>query len=236
MTLGEMLTDLNARIGSTPEISNVNLTTWLNEGLRVFCEEYPYYWLERRTTDSTILNIDEYTLPTKCKQVIELKIDSTSTNPNVYVYRPYQQRFGTIPGEQTFSLIGDTYIIYPIPTATGSGNIDITYIKRPTNMSAQSDSPSDTSVAGMPEVYHPALIQYAFAIYNAYDEEQAEYQAIMGNKMNPIPGTYYYYVNLARKEDEKRKMGTRRKMLTKQYATGYTRPNQVGLVSQVLKV
>lgn len=236
MTLGEMLTDLNARIGSTPEVSNANMTTWLNEGLRIFCEEYPYYWLERRTTDSTIVNHDEYTLPTKCKQIIELKIDSTASNPNVYTYRPYQQRFGTISGEQTFSLIGDTYIIYPTPTATGSDNMDITYIKRPTNMSAQSDSPSDTGIAGMPEVYHPALIQYAFAIYNAYDEEQAEYQAIMGNKMNPIPGTYYYYVNLARKEDEKRKMGTRRKMLTKQYATGYTRPNQVGLVSQVLKV
>ena len=236
MTLAEMLTDLNARIGSTPEISNVNRTTWLNEGLRIFCEEYPYYWLEKRSTASTVANQEEYSIPSDLKQIIELKIDSTASDPNVYSYRPYQQRFGTLSNEQTYSLIASVMRITPTPITTGTDNIDLTYIRRPVNMVAQSDSPSDTAIASMPETYHPALIQYAFAIYNSYDEEQAEYQAIMGNKMNPIPGTYYYYVALARKEDEKRKMGLRRKMLTKQYATGYTRPNQVGLVSQVLKV
>lgn len=236
MTLGQMLTDLNARIGSTPEISNANLTTWLNEGLRIFCEEYPYYWLEKRVTTSSIANQNEYNVPSDLKQIIELSMDSTASDPNIYAYRPYQQRFGVESSEKTVSLIGSVMRITPTPSSTGDDNINLTYIMRPANMSSQSDSPSDTDIANMPEVYHPALIQYAFAIYNSYDEEQAEYQAIMGNKMNPIPGTYYYYVNLARKEDEKRKMGTRRKMLSKQYATGYTRPNQSGLVSQVLKV
>lgn len=236
MTLAQLLTDLNSRIGSTPEVSNANMTTWLNEGMRVFCEEYPFYWLEKRVTTSTIANQNEYNLPSDFKQIIELSIDQTDENPNIYVYKPYQQRFGTLSNEQTVSVVGSVMRITPTPSTTGDQNVNLTYIMRPANMSAQSDSPSDSTIANMPEVYHPALVQYAFAIYNSYDEEQAEYQAIMGNKMNPIPGTYYYYVNLARKEDEKRKAGVRRKMLSKQYATGYTRPNQVGLVSQVLKV
>lgn len=236
MTLGQLLTDLNARIGSTPEVSNANMTTWINEGLRVFCEEYPFYWLEKRVTTSTIANQNEYNIPSDFKQIIELSVDQTADNPNIYGYKPYQQRFGTLSNEKTVSIIGSVMRITPTPSTTGDDNVNLTYIRRSANMSSQSDSPSDTAIAGMPEVYHPALVQYAFAIYNSYDEEQAEYQAIMGNKMNPIPGTYYYYVNLAKKEDESRKMGTRRKMLSKQYATGYTRPNQVGLVSQVLKI
>ena len=236
MTLAEMLTDLNARIGSTPEVSNANMTTWLNEGMRTFCEEYPFYWLERRVTTSTIANQNEYNFPSDFKQVVELSIDGTDENPHIYTYRPYQQRYGVGATEETVSIVGSVMRVTPTPTTTGDQNMNLTYIMRPANMVAQSDSPSDTAIANMPEVYHPAIIQYAFAIYNAYDEEQAEFQAIMGNKMNPIPGTYYYYVALAKKEDEKRKMGTRRKMLTKQYAVGYTRPNQLGLVSQVLKV
>lgn len=236
MTLAQLLTDLNARIGSTPEVSNANMTTWLNEGMRVFCEEYPFYWLEKRVTTSSIENQSEYNLPSDFKQIIELSMDQTDENPNIYVYKPYQQRFGTVSSEQTVSVVGNVMRITPTPDTTGDNNINLTYIMRPANMTSQGDSPSDSTIANMPEVYHPALVQYAFAIYNAYDEEQAEFQAIMGNKLNPIPGTYYYYVNLARKEDESRKMGTRRKMLTKQYATGYTRPNQLGLVSQVLKV
>lgn len=235
MTLAQLLIDLNARIGSSPEVSNANMTMWINEGLRVFCEEYPFYWSEKRVTTSTIANQAEYNLPSDFKQIIEVRVDPTDTDPHVYVYKPYQQRFGTTT-EETVSVIGSVMRLTPTPTSTGDQNLNLTYIMRPANLVAQSDSPSDSDIANMPEVYHPALVQYAFAIYNAYDEEQAEFQSIMGNKSNPIPGTFYYYINLAKREDEQRKMGVRRKMLSKQYATGYTRPNQLGLVSQVLKV
>lgn len=236
MTLGEMLTDLTARIGSTPEVSNSDMTLWINEGMRMFCNEYNYTWLSKRVTSSTFANQEEYTLPADYKLMIELRIDPTSTDPSVYKYYPWQQRYTAPSGEKSVSVLGSIMRVTPTPTTTGSSNIYLSYVRYATNMTAQSDSPSDTDIAGMPETYHPAIIQYAYGIYQSYDEEQSEFESVMGSPTNPIPGTYYYFVKRAIEEDGKQKMGLQNKMISLQQASGYTLPNRTGSVSAVLGV
>jgi hypothetical protein len=77
-------------------------------------------------------------------------------------------------------------------------------------------------------------VLYAFAVYNSYDEEHDEKRELMGNPRNPVPGTYYYYVDLAKREDSKKKRGARRKMLSKQEWLGSSHPNEVSRTNTVL--
>ena len=236
MTRGEIIIDLKSRIGSDPEVSDSRLIDWVNEGLRIFCAEHDYYWLQKRVTTSTFADQAEYTMPTDFKSIIEVRIDPTDDDPNVYKYIPYQQRYGLGATEKAMTMVGNVLWVHPTPTTTTSNNVYLTYTRYPSNMDEDSDSPSDDDIAGMPEAFHPALIVYAFALYQGYDEEHGEMDQLMGSQRSPRPGTFYYFVNLAKREDEQIKKGVRRHMLSKQEAIGYTKPNQIGIVSEVLKI
>lgn len=238
MTLSELLSDLTARIGVTngQEISNNQLTFWLNEALRVFCREADFHWLEKSTNDSTLANTQSYSLPSDYKRMVEVQVDATNDDPGVHGFVPWEQRHGVQTGDKRHTIFGSNYYLLPTPTTTGSANIDLYYIRKPANMVDGSDSPSDSDIANMPEEYHPALVTYAFALYNGYDEEASDAQYWLGNPVNPSPGTYNWFVQLAKKDNARQKRGERRKMLSKQAAVGYVRPNQIGTVSQVLKV
>jgi hypothetical protein len=208
MTLDQMLTDLNVRIGSTPEVDNADMTTWINQAYLSFCNVYDFTWLEESATDSTIASQGTYTLPSDCKRVIELKIDDQR-----YTYVPFEQRDLKDTSEYWFTIINNEYIINPTPAATGSSNMTLYYIKRPEKMVEGTDSPDL-----LPEVYHEALVIYAFSIYNTYDEEHDEARALMGNELRPSPGTFYWFVQMAKKEEQKKKRGARRRMIgTKEY-------------------
>ena len=208
MTLDEMLNDLNKRIGSTPEVDNADMTTWINQSYLAFCNSYDFTWLEEMAYSSTIIDQDRYSLPSDCKRVIELKIDDER-----YAYVPFEQRDLKDTSEYWFTIISDEFIINPTPTATGTDNLEMVYIKRPEKMVAGTDSPDL-----LPEVYHEALVIYAFSIYNTYDEEHDEARALMGNELRPVPGTFYWYVQMAKKEEQRKKRGARRRMLsTKEY-------------------
>jgi hypothetical protein len=229
MTLAQMLADLNARIGSSPEVSNAQMTYWLNQGLRTFCEENDFSWLEKKQIASAVSGQSDYALPSDFKRLVELQIDSTP-----YAYSSHEFRVLRSSSDKFFSIFGPTMTISPTPTATGSGNMELWYIKRPANLVNDSDSPSDTTIASMPEAYHEALILYAFAIYNAYDEEQAENQALMGSKTNPLPGTFYYFVKLAKDADSTIKKAQRSRMLSRQEFIGYSYPNRSPISNTVL--
>jgi hypothetical protein len=208
MTLDQMLIDLGNRIGSTPEVDNANMATWINQAYLAFCNAYDFTWLEGTSYSSTIANQDRYLLPDNCKNVIELKIDSQR-----YTYVPFEQRDLKDSSDRWFTIIGDEFIVNPTPTTTGSSNLELSYIKRPKKMIEGTDSPDL-----LPEVYHEALVIYAFSIYNTYDEEHDEARALMGNELRPIPGTFYWYVQMAKKEEQRKKRGARKRMLgTKEY-------------------
>lgn len=237
MTLSEMLADLNARIGSEPEISNSQMTYWLNQAMRAFCMESDFTWLEKKQTANTVASQSLYNVPTDYKRTVELRIDATSTSKNIYTFLPHETRVLADTTDKVFSEYNGQLEISPTPSANGTNNIELWYIRKPTNMSAGSDSPSDSGIANMPEEYHEALVIYAFSIYNTYDEEHGEARQLMGNPRNPVPGTYAYFVDLARREDAKKKRGARRKMYSKQEFVGYTKPNEASSnASAVLKV
>lgn len=212
MTLNEMLTDLNQRIGSNPEIDNAYMTTWINQGYLAFCSAYDFTWLEQIAYASTIAGQTRYSLPSDCKRVLEIKVDDTR-----YAYVPFEQRDLKDTSDKFFTIVGTEFILNPTPETTGSANIEMVYYKRPEKLTDGSDEP-----AVLPEAYHEALVIYAFAIYNTYDEEHDEARALMGSELRPEPGTFYWYVDLAKKEEQKKKRGARRKMLLTKTAYGLT--------------
>ncbi len=212
MTLDQMITDLQTRIGSTPEVESSKLKTWINQGYLAFASAYDFTWLEQLANASTVADQSRYSLPSDCKRVVELKIDDDR-----YYYVPYEQRDLRDSSEEYFTIIGTEFIINPTPTTTGSSDIEMVYIKRPEKLVDGSDEPDL-----LPEAFHEALVIYAFAIYNTYDEEHDEAQSLMGSELRPRPGTFYWYVQTARKEEQKKKRGARRRMLLKQEATGST--------------
>ena len=229
-----MITDLITRIGSDPEVSNANMITWIDQGLRAFCAEFDFSWLEKEQTADTVASQEKYAIPSKFKRFVEVRVDGTSATPNIYTFVPHEQRSLYSSDQRTYSLFADNIYLNPIPSASGDENIEMSYILKPTNMTTGSDSPSDSGVANMPEEYHEALVIYAFAVYNTYDEEHDEKRELMGNPRNPVPGTYYYFVDLAKKEDAKRKRGARRKMMSKQEFYGHSHPNETARTTTVL--
>ena len=229
MTLAELLIDLGSRIGSDPEVDNTKMTTWLNQALLAFCNTSDYHWLEKASTTSTIASQERYALPSDCKRMIEFKIDG-----NRYKYVRFEQRDMYPDSQKIYSVLNDQIYVQPIPTTTGSSNINMAYVLRPTKMTADSDSPSDSDIANLPEVYHEALVIYAFAIYNTYDEEHGEAESLMGSKTSPRPGTFNWYVLEAMKEEKQRKKGQRDRMLSTSEYYGYHRPNTTSTTNTVL--
>jgi len=211
MTLDQMILDLQKRIGSSPEIEASNLVTWINQGYLAFCTTYDYTWLEQIAYGSTVENQASYTLPTDCKRLIELKIDDERYN-----YVPFEQRDIQTPGSKYYSVLNNKMIISPVPTVTGSADIEMVYYRRAEKMVAGSDTPDL-----IPEPYHEALVIYAFSIYNTYDEEHDEARQLMGSELKPNPGTFNWYVNLAKREEQRKKRGARRRFLSKAEASGY---------------
>lgn len=229
MTLAQMLADLNNRIGSEPEIENADMITWINQGLLTFCATYDYHWLEKIAYASTVADQNEYSAPTDLMRMIELKVDG-----NRYQYVPYEQRDIQPAESKYYSIINNRIFINPTPDTTSSANIEMAYIRRPTKMTLTTESPSDATIAGLPEVYHEALVIYAFSIYNTYDEEHGEAQSLMGSELRPIPGSFYFFVELAKREERQRKRGSRRRMLSTRALYGYAPPNQASNSTTVL--
>lgn len=238
MTLSQLLTDLSVRIGvvNGTEVSPSSLTFWVNEALRSFCDEADFNWLMTRSESSTVIGQTDYPLPDDFSRPFELRVDSTATSPNVWHYVPYEQRFGVPTGVNAYTYIGSTLILLTTPSTNGNGNIELTYVRAPAELTEGTDSPSDSDIASMPAAYHGALVVYAFALYNGYDEESAEAQYWLGNPASPSPGTYQWFVKKAIRRNGHLKKGERRKMISKQSAVGYTRENQVGIASPVLKI
>lgn len=229
MTLNEMLADLVTRIGSVPEVTNTNMTPWLNQGLLTFCNAYDFHWLKKIQYGSTVINQNKYAVPAKMKRMIEVKVDS-----NRYKYVPYEQRDMQPSDSKYYSILNNNIFINPTPASTGSSNIEMAYVSRPTKMTLGTDAPSDTAIAGLPEVYHEALVIYAFSVYNTYDEEHNEARALMGNPRNPIPGSFYFFVEQAKMEEQNRKRGLRRRVLSTKEYYGYTHPNEMARSTTVL--
>lgn len=238
MTLAEMLTDLTTRIGVVQgqEVNNTQLTFWLNEALKAFCSEDEFNWLEKRVTSSAVADQAEYSLPSDWRDFVEVRVDPTDSDPGVYRFLPYEQRFGIDPTEKTYSVVGSVIRLTPTPSEAGSNNIYMTYLRVPGTLTTADDSPSDSDIASMPVTYHPALVAYAYALYKTYDDEFAEFESLVGSANSPRPGTYSWYVQLAKKQNAKQKRGERRRILTKQEAIGYTHPNRLGRASAVLKI
>lgn len=229
MTLDEMITDLSGRIGSDPEVGNTLMKTWINQGLLTFCNASDFHWLERVEQASTVASQERYTVPSKFKYIKELKIDGDRYN-----FVRYEQRDMQPSTKKYYSIFNNEIYINPIPSTTSSSNIEIAYYKRPQKMTSGSDSPSDSSIAGLPEEYHEALVIYAFATYNTYDEEHQEALSLMGSERSPMPGTFNYFVKTAINEEKQRKKGARNRMLSSKEYHGYTRPNETSSVRTVL--
>lgn len=229
-----MIADVKIRIGSDPEVTDAAITTWLNRGMITFCNEQDWSWLEKSTTKSTVSGTEAYDLPADHYRLVELQVDGTSASPNPYDLVPFEQRVLAVSGERKVSIFANQFYLYPIPTSTGTNNIDIRYIRTPTKMTTNGQSPSDSGIANMPERYHEALVIYAFAIYNTYDEEHAEAESLMGSVNSPRPGTYYYFVDLCKRDDSQQKRGERSRMISKQEFTGYSYPNASGSTTTVL--
>ena len=229
-----MLLDLKARIGSSPEVDDTYLKGWLNRALHAFCSEGEFHWLEKKATANTIASQERYALPSDFKIMSELQVDGSAGSPEPYQLTTHERRVLNSPGAKNFSIFADEIYLYPIPTASGSNNIEMWYLRKPTSMTDDADAPSDSDIANMPEEYHEALVIYAFANYNAYDEEHEEKRELMGDMRADAPGTYAYFVKKAIEDDEKFKRGQRSRMMSRQEASGFAFPNQSGNTTTVL--
>ena len=124
--------------------------------------------LRDSTTDSTVANQQEYSLPSDVMDIIRIGIAGiekgriSKADLDFYNSARWDQTQGTPqyyyvdldPNNKKFGL-------YPYPTASGSSDIAIEYLKIPPTLSADSSVPLDSHTLLTP--YHNALAYYAAA-------------------------------------------------------------------------
>jgi hypothetical protein len=68
----------------------------------------------------------------------------------------------------------DLFRVYPTPTSAGT--INLTYVPKPTEMSADAHDPSNATYGGIPTEFHPALLAYMYWKAASADDDQSSGQ------------------------------------------------------------
>lgn len=123
--------------------------------------------LRDSTTGSTVANQQEYALPTDVMDIIRLAVSGvelqriSKADLDFYNTARWDQTYGTTPIYFYVDLDPNNqkYGFYPIPSASGSSDIAIEYVKIPPVLSSDSSVPLDGHTLLIP--FHNALAELA---------------------------------------------------------------------------
>lgn len=158
---------------TTADISDADLLTILNEGLREVATQHRWEWLFKSSTLTTVANTAEIALPADFMFMGMVQEDGTGNEPLQNIsFSEYKYWYGdNASTSSTGTLFYIRYDdgtgkigIYPTPSANATDNYDIFYYRTPTELSAGTDVPEFDAR------FHSLLVDYA--AYRLWEREE----------------------------------------------------------------
>jgi hypothetical protein len=175
MTRAQLIIDLKNMIGPGVEVDDSGLATWINDAYLHMIDEItdvnPDYFV-KVATSSTLADHQEYDLPSDFEKVMMLTVTYSGV---VYRFRPLPN-VTDLPVSQDGSggyalpdgryyILGDQIGLVPIPSETGTDNMELKYVYTPAELTADSDEPAFS------KKYHHLIKYGAYANYLDQDDE-----------------------------------------------------------------
>jgi hypothetical protein len=175
MLVSKMISTVQNLFGDTSEaqITPAEIIDWLNEGQRRIARDTG--WISERAETDVIAGQRGYELPPDIITMERLELDGAKLPRTTLQMIDNEEPIHTTKeGAPTkYYIWGNTLYLYPTPTESGSGNLDMWYKKMPVLIQSDADS------AELPESMHDAMVRFALGRAKEKDEETSDAQVIM---------------------------------------------------------
>ena len=195
MRLIEMITAVQSIFGDTSgaQITTTEITAWLNEGQRKLARDTQYIGQHAET--DVISGQRAYDLPADVIIIERVELDGVRlekyTLEQLDAMNSYQS---TSEGTPTlYYMYGNQMYLYPTPTESGDGNLDIWYKRMPAELT------SDDQVSELEPNVHDTLVRFALARAKEKDESYSDANLIMNGV--EIEARQHYHESDQRAQD-----------------------------------
>lgn len=168
MNLENLRTELSQQLAMTSNSSfwtDTVLNLAINKAQKKLALKKPFNFLVKKTTIPTVIDQDNYDLPTDYLfgGMIWMEVDDTDYG---YVSFP-RFRDDNFDLDEVFTIQGKEIYLVPVPTEDDL-DIDVWYIKTPLKLT------DDTIVSDFPDILQDVLVDYALAVCYQRDGDRAK--------------------------------------------------------------
>lgn len=185
LTLAQIKVDVKRLFGdeSGVQITDADITRWANKALSLIVQENDGL-LQAKAVADLIANQQSYTPPVNMLTIKRIRVkrdtDLSYFKIEGMSYQEFDEYidgwegtyYGTSPIPSVYMFYANEIHIFPIPTSTVVGGMEILYTRRPVELVADGDIPD------VPEEYHDIIID--FVLQQAYEMDE-NWEAV-GNK------------------------------------------------------
>lgn len=153
MNLGELYAELRLLLGnvSSSAISDTRLTLWLNNAETELASAFQFFSTEKRATASMSVGQTEYSLPTDCIAIYDLRDNTEKRKIRRAHYRKFDNIDVSVTGDPSHYIrYGNYLVLYPTPDATNT--MQLRYCKTLTAMSTSTSTPT------LPAPWHECIL------------------------------------------------------------------------------
>lgn len=157
------------------QIYKTDIINWANDGQidivrRTEC-------LQDHKETSSVAQDGSYSLPSDFLFMRKVTYDKLPLRPTTLELAdqmwPEREVAISVGTPQYYYIWGNILYLYPAPAQSGSGNLDIWYVRTPATMTGDFDIPE------IPVAYHEAIVRYCLSRAKELDDSFSEASAIM---------------------------------------------------------
>jgi len=134
LTINDAHTELSYRLGESSVPSSASelakRQNWFEKAISIVCKSRDNFWfMQKLATDRTEANIDAYDLPTRCKKIIQVKVDDYKYDEIDFkeVYDKFEVPSYPVPIlssdlERRFYIWDEQFYLIPMPSSAPTSN------------------------------------------------------------------------------------------------------------------
>lgn len=176
MNLGEIITRVQRQFGddSGAQITQADIIRWSNDAQVEIVRQTECLQIHAET--DSIADDGSYDVPTDFIRLRRVTYEGIPLHRTNLEDLDGSTRGAIAEGTPTkYYLWGEKLFLHPVPTSSGSGVLDIYYLKRPDTLVASNDVPE------IPVHLHEDIVRYCLARAKELDEEDGKAQEVMSD-------------------------------------------------------
>ena len=179
-------------LAEADDVSDANLTLFLNQGIRRLSTMFRWPWLEASYDVDVVAATASYALPSDFRRLFVVKDADARITLTRLTLEEALERWGGDPpsGSQAhwYYVWNESIYLLPVPDTTESAAYTLYYQKAPTLLSAGSDTPQFLSE------FHLILAYYASARVWEHEEDFEKVDALDGRFRSEAEAMARYYL------------------------------------------